>query len=72
MPDPIFLQLMEVGREERNLEYKQSTLWSREFGARLTKSILAMSNIRDGGHIIIGMKRHPDDTYIPEGMQQTQ
>ena len=28
-----------------------------------------MSNIRDGGDIIIGMERQSDDTYLPRGME---
>lgn len=69
MANPIFSQPIIIGREERNLEYKQSTLWSREFAARLTKTILSMSNIRDGGSIIIGMKRQTNDSYLPKGME---
>jgi hypothetical protein len=71
MPSPIFLQLVAIGKEQRYLEYKQSTSWSvGEFRAKIIKTILAMSNIRDGGHIIIGMERQGDDTYLPKGMEQ--
>lgn len=67
----IFLELIAVGREERNLEYKQSTSWNEKvFQAKIAKSILAMSNIRDGGHIIIGMEKQEDDTYLPKGMEE--
>src|ERR1700752_4060331 len=70
MPNQIFLQLIAIGKEQRNIEYKQSTSWSGEFRARITKSVLAMSNIRDGGNIILGMERQADDTYIARGMEQ--
>jgi predicted HTH transcriptional regulator len=30
-----------------------------------------MSNIRDGGDIIIGMEKQSDDTYIAKGMEQS-
>lgn len=49
-------QFLEYLSEERNMEYKQSTPWNeREFQAKITKTILALSNIRDGGHILIGI-----------------
>jgi predicted HTH transcriptional regulator len=51
--------LVYAGREERNREYKASFPWDRntagETMARVTKSILALSNLRDGGHIVIGV-----------------
>ncbi len=60
------------GREERNLEYKQSISWDTpETKAKLTKSVLAMSNLRDGGLIIIGVSRQPDDSYKAEGMMKS-
>jgi excisionase family DNA binding protein len=60
------------GREERNLEYKQSMGWgTAETKAKLTKSVLAMSNLRDGGLIIIGVSRQSDDSYEAEGMAKS-
>lgn len=47
-----------AGREDRNREYKQSFSWDRSNRptmAKVTKTILAMSNLRDGGHIVIGV-----------------
>lgn len=59
------------GMEERNLEYKQSLNWDTpETKAKLTKSVLAMANLRDGGSIIIGVGRRPDDSYVAEGMNK--
>src|SRR6266511_280351 len=71
MPNSLFLDLIALRREARNLEYKQSTSWADTFRVNIPKSILAMSNIRDGGHIIIGMKRQTDDSYLAEGMEQS-
>ncbi len=71
MPNQIFFQLIAIRREQRTLEYKQSMGWDdRTFRMRIVKSVLAMSNIRDGGDIIIGMEKQADDTYIPRGMEQ--
>ena len=57
-------------REERNLEFKRSMSWSdAATKAKLTKSALAMANLRDGGHIVFGVERQADDSYVPAGMQ---
>jgi hypothetical protein len=57
-------------REERNLEFKRSMDWADPTTkAKLTKSVLAMANVRDGGHIVLGVERQPDDSYIPVGMK---
>lgn len=57
-------------REERNLEFKASMSWADPAArAKLTKSALALANLRDGGHIVLGVARQPDDTYLPVGMQ---
>jgi hypothetical protein len=57
-------------REERNLEFKKSMDWADPATkAKLTKSVLAMANLRDGGHIVLGVERQPDDTYLSVGMQ---
>lgn len=62
-------QLLEVvyhGREERNIEYKQSVPWNNDYWkAKLTRTIIALSNIKDGGFLVIGVK---DGTWAPEGM----
>jgi predicted HTH transcriptional regulator len=56
------------GSEERYLEYKESIDWNdSEVKAKITKSILAMSNIQDGGVLVIGVKQK-DGAFIPQGM----
>jgi hypothetical protein len=66
--------LVYAGREERNREYKASFPWDRntagETMARVTKSILALSNLRDGGHIVIGVAepRAGSTQYHPIGV----
>src|SRR5580692_9262177 len=62
--------LIQWGREERNLEFKRSISWTDQgIKEKLTKSVLATSNLRDGGYIVLGVDRQPDDTYVPVGMQ---
>ena len=66
-PNPL-IELIHHGREERYLEYKTSIDWNTtEVKAKLTKTVLAMANIRDGGAIVIGV-REEDEQYVPEGM----
>ncbi len=63
-----------AGSEDRNREFKASFPWDKstdgETMARVTKTVLAMSNLRDGGHILIGVKEDSNGHGIPEGMQQ--
>jgi len=61
---------IEAGKESRHLEYKRSKSWNDpNFKATITKSILGMSNIKDGGTIVIGMDKQEDGSYVPEGVQ---
>lgn len=65
------IDLILAGRESRNLEYKQSIAWNNpKVKAKITKSILAMSNTRDGGAIVIGEEQQSDGTFKPIGMNQ--
>lgn len=66
-----FASLIRHGREERHLEYKQSM--NRADSAtktKIVKSSMAMANLCDGGLIVFGMARQPDDAYVAEGMSE--
>ena len=54
--------------ERKNIEFKGSVSWDEQATRiKLTKSILAMSNIRDGGMIIIGANQN-GHRFDPMGM----
>jgi hypothetical protein len=68
VPDDL-ATLIRWGREERNLEFKRSMSWTDPATKeKLTKSALAMANLRGGGYIVFGVERQPGDTYVPVGM----
>jgi predicted HTH transcriptional regulator len=56
--------------EERHLEFKQSVKWDGEIRAKITKSIMAMANLRDGGWIVIGKEEQQDRSFKLTGMTQ--
>ena len=65
-------ELILAGKELRNLEYKASVSWN-DSGVRekLVRSMVAMSNIRDGGSIIIGIDQQTGGAFIlKDGMTQ--
>jgi len=53
--------------ETRNFEYKKGLPWDGEFRQCIVKGIIAMSNIRDGGSIIIGVEEN-ENTFEPVGI----
>lgn len=76
MSEEEYRTIIFAGREDRNREYKRSFPWKAgkahgETRAKVTKSILAMSNLRDGGHIVIGVEEASESglDYTPAGMQ---
>jgi len=65
--------IINAGSEDRNREFKASFPWDRATHgstmARVTKSILAMSNLRDGGHVIVGVEEDASGRGLPAGIR---
>jgi len=63
-----------AGAEDRNREYKASFPWNKDTDgatmAKVTKTILAMANLRDGGHIVIGVEeKGSEGRFLAVGMK---
>ncbi|PEX44006.1 ATP-binding protein [Bacillus thuringiensis] len=64
------ISLIQFGRETRNVEFKTTYDWNNpQHKAKIVKTILGMSNVRDGGHLILGVEEI-NDSFIPRGMSQ--
>jgi len=65
-------ELILARKEFRNLEYKASVSWNDPaIREKIVRSMVAMSNIRDGGSIIIGVDQQTGGTFIlKDGMTQ--
>lgn len=60
--------LIELGRENRSLEYKEPRPWN-DLKDKIAKTALGMANVRDGGTIVIGVSQR-SGRLIPQGMTQ--
>jgi len=58
---------LEGGTETQTIEFKSACNWDE--GA-FAKDILAMSNVQDGGFIIVGMKELDDGSFEREGITE--
>lgn len=62
---------LRLGFETRGLEFKQSLDWGdREARLGLIRTFMAMSNTRDGGAVVVGVRENADGTYTPKGMSR--
>ena len=62
--------LIRYPNEERHLEFKGTIYWDGDIRAKITKSIMALANLKDGGWIIIGKEEQPDRSFKDTGMEQ--
>lgn len=68
--DQRLIDLIQLGRETRNIEYKRTYSWNDpSHKAKIVKTILAMSNIRDGGYLILGVEEN-NGSFTPVGVPQ--
>ena len=70
MPDDNFDDLILYPNEERHIEFKENSPWENESKIRITKTIIALSNLRSGGWIIFG-KKMKKDLYENVGLSQS-
>lgn len=70
--DQIISGILDTPSESRSVELKPSTPWNdinTQYEVQnIIKSILGMSNVKDGGKIILGAPQQPDKTFKVEGM----
>lgn len=62
-------EILEGGTETQSIEFKGACTWNLD---TFLKHILAMANVRDGGHIIIGVDEGEDGTYVRTGVSEEQ
>ncbi|MFO7996187.1 MAG: ATP-binding protein [Dehalococcoidia bacterium] len=61
------------GKEERYLEYKGAMAWSSDnTKIEIAKAMMAMSNLRSGGVIVVGMKEVRRGVWEPDAMTDEQ
>ncbi len=61
------------GKEERYLEYKGSMVWnSDDTKMKIAQAMMAMSNLRNGGVIVVGMKEIRRGVWEPDTMTDEQ
>ncbi|UYZ20013.1 helix-turn-helix domain-containing protein [Mesobacillus jeotgali] len=65
------LELLEAGGETRNIEFKKTYNWGNpQHKAKIVKCILAMSNTKDGGNLILGIDDEKQGLEKLTGMEQ--
>jgi len=57
------IQFIKYPNEERHLEFKDNVKWDGDMRAKITKSIMALANLKDGGWIVIGKHEKTDRTF---------
>lgn len=66
--DEIQFIFSDLTTERRNVEFKQSIDWNNTNSkSMIAKSVLAFSNTRDGGYLVIGVNK-VGNNYVPVGM----
>lgn len=62
------IEIIELSSEERNIEFKSSYNWSdKNDKNKIVKAILGLSNLRDGGYLILGVDENHGE-FTPIGL----
>lgn len=66
-------EFLTLGAEAPGLEFKGAVSWQ-DVDSRLDliRTFMAMSNLPDGGAVVIGVRENPDGTYTPVGVSEPQ
>jgi predicted HTH transcriptional regulator len=76
MKDDDLERLLEGGHELRSLEFKPPFLWATDHDhwirERIVRAILAMSNTRNGGNVVVGITQKDDETPEIAGLAADQ
>lgn len=67
--DIVKIAEMTGGVERRDLEFKKSKAWT-DLKCVLTRTVMAMANLKGGGKIIIGISEGPSKAPVFEGMSK--
>jgi hypothetical protein len=71
--DDELCELIHQRSEDRGREYKAPMAWNNDLTkAKITRAVLAMSNKRDGGSIIIGMRELDNKQFDPVGLSNSE
>jgi predicted HTH transcriptional regulator len=62
-------EILEGGTETQTVEFKAACVWDTNIFA---KHILALTNVRDGGYIIVGVKEGKVEGIIRQGVTEVQ
>lgn len=62
--------IIEYPNEERHLEFKGPVSWNNDIRAKITKSIIALANLKDGGWIVVGKEEQTDRSFKLIGLTQ--
>ena len=72
MSEKEIADLIRYPNEERYLEFKGPVSWNSDIRAKITKSIIALANLKDGGWIVIGKEEQSDRSFRLIGLTQQQ
>ena len=69
MSDGRFKEYVDYPSEARHIEFKENIAWKgKQAKAKITKAIIVLSNLRDGGWFIVGKRQNPDGSFIKIGV----